>query len=50
MNDLIIDSHGYVVLPVKVDKKIKYYIKIESPSIDMITFSDYVINLYIKQI
>lgn len=30
------------MLPVKLDKIIKYYIKIESPNIDMITFSDYV--------
>ncbi|CAD8182851.1 unnamed protein product [Paramecium octaurelia] len=46
MNDLIIDQHGYVVLPVKLDKQIKYYIKIESPNIDMITFSDYIQQLW----
>lgn len=44
MNELLIDQHGFVVLPVRLNKSIKFYIKIENPSIDMITFSDYVAN------
>ncbi|KAM3146931.1 hypothetical protein pb186bvf_001085 [Paramecium bursaria] len=48
MKDILIDQYGNFIMPVKLNQRIKYYIKIEQPCIDMITFTDYIQQLWQK--